>query len=191
MKNKNLQHLLVLSGIIFWMLAAITIFGKCACQEYTASARIDLLGSSAGHHLKGLGSIRGQHYQFGGDKWAAMMITCGAGFVDGVVEGYEFGGRKAFENKWGVKPYSFFGSMSWDSEWSTWERAKMSQKDFYHVADDVRKWGYISGGYLLGKAGQRHNRRKIHDVFDVLLVGIASGLWKSAGMYYVRHVDGF
>lgn len=187
-----MKLLFVVSGIVFWMLAAICIFGKCVAQEYTASARLDILTSTPGcqYPLKGIGSIQGQHYQFGKAKWAAMLVTCGAGFVDGVVEGFEFDGRRSFERKWGVEQYGFFGSMSHASEWTTWEKTKMSQSDFYHLADDVRKWGYISGGYMLGKAG-RNNKRWVHDVFDVLIVGVASGIWKSAGMYYVREVNNF
>lgn len=181
--------LMMIGGAIFWFVVAMAIFSRCHAQEYKSSARMDILSSTAGYQFKGLGSIKGDHYNFGKDKWAAMLVVCGAGFVDGMVEGYEFDGRKSFERKWGVDSYGFFGSQSWDSEWTAWERAKMSQTDFYHVADDVRKWGYQAGGFMLGRAAARHNKRRVHDWFDVLLVGVASGLWKSAGMYYVRHID--
>lgn len=182
--------MLLLGGVLFWLLVVISLFAKVIGQEYTANARIDLL-NVAGYDLKGIGSLKGQHYQFGKDKWKAMLVICGAGFVDGVVERWEFGGRRAFERKWNVEPYSFFGSKSYDSNWTAIERFKRSQTDFYHVADDTRKWGYIAGGYLLGKAGRKHNRRWVHDVFDILIVGAASGIWKSAGMYYVQHIDDF
>lgn len=175
--------------VVYILLTLMLVIGYAGClfsQEYTASARLDLL-SSGGYEYpkKGLGSIHGTDYRFGKKKWGAMLMICGAGLIDGIVEGYEFDSRLSFERKWNVDPYSYFGSRSWDSEWNGYERFKRSQVDFYHTADDARKLGYVTGGFMLGRASL-NNTRKIHNVYDIAIVSIASGFWKSLGLQWVR-----
>lgn len=176
-------------AIFYVVFAFMLAFGYAGClfsQEYSASARLDLLGSGGYQYpKKGIGSIHGTDYRFGKKKWGAMLVVCGAGLIDGMVEGYEFDSRLSFERKWGVDPYSYFGSKSWDSDWNWFEKFKYSQVDFYHTADDARKIGYVTGGFMLGRASLQ-NTRKIHNVFDIAIVAIASGMWKSLGMKWVR-----
>lgn len=155
-------------------------------QYPSGHARLDLLASGGYQYpLKGLGSIHGDHYRFTKKKWAGLLIGCAGGFVDGFVEGYEFDGRTHFEQVYGVDPYSFFGSLSWDSEWTWLERAKYSQTDFYHTADDARKWLYLEAGWQMGRASYV-NKRRFHNWVDRGILIIGSGLWKSFGMQVAR-----
>ena len=155
-------------------------------QYISGNARVDLLQNGGYQYpLKGIGGIYGGNYSFGKKKWGAMLVICGAGLVDGMLEGYGFDSRLSFERKWGVDPHSYFGSKSWDSDWNAFERFKSSQVDFYHTADDVRKIGYVTGGFMLGRASLQ-NKRKIHNVFDLGISFACSAFWKSIGMQWVR-----
>lgn len=129
-----------------------------------------------------------QEYQLTKTKWWGFGISAAAGFMDGVVEGYEFDGRASFERKWGVKPYSFFGSKSWDAPMSGWEK-NFGKFDFYHVGDDMRKVGYLSGGIVIGLGGAKRKQKFHHYIYDFLICFAMSGASKWAGMYYVRHID--
>lgn len=139
-----------------------------------------------------LGSIRSDAYQLNKAKWWGFALTAGAGFVDGIVEGYEFDGRRSWERKYGVSPdHPFWGSNSWKSKNTAWEK-NFGVFDFYHVADDLRKIGYISGGIVIGIGGAKRTRQKPHHYFyDFALSFAISGAFKAAGMYYIRRINGF
>ena len=187
---EHIKNLLAGCGVLFVLMILVGVFNCASSQEYTSSARLDILTSTPGYQypLKGLGNVNGTDYKFGWDKWQGMLVICAAGFVDGAVEGYEFDSRLSFNRKWGVDKYSFFGSHSWDSNWNSWEKFRGSQFDFYHLADDTRKVGYVAGGFMMGRASLK-NKRKVHNFFDYTIAFVCSGIWKSAGMYYVRHID--
>lgn len=87
-------------------------------------------------------------------RFAAMIVVgyillAIASIADGMVEGYEFDNRKSFERKFAVTPRSFWGSLSWMNKDSLYARL-FGVFDFYHVADDLRKWGYMAGAGLIG-----------------------------------------
>lgn len=81
--------------------------------------------------------------------YLSFILAIIAAAVDGIVEGFEFDGRKSFERKYGVGVRSFWGSQSWrnlDTKWEHWTGVF----DFYHVADDLRSYGYRVSGVLMG-----------------------------------------
>lgn len=134
-------------------------------------------------------------YRITRGKIAGWSVLAVAGFTDGVVEGFEFDGRKSFERKYNVQPVSCFGSESWklayyanDPEqpkkplWSV-----IGAPDFYHLADDVRKIGYISGGITIGISGAKANTKWWHYAVDFGASLAISGMSKAAGMYCIRH----
>ena len=86
---------------------------------------------------------------------------------------------------------NFWGSKSYATGNDTGFERQFGVIDSYHVGDDLRKIGYTYGGFILGKAAVRSNKRPVHDFFDILIVTAVSGMWKSAGMYYTRHIDKF
>lgn len=179
--NKTIKIILF---FLFWALSFVAVI---TAQEYpSGNARIDLL-ASGGYQFpkKGLGKLDWEDYRFGKQKVKALTVLCFVNFIDGVVEGYEFDGRTSFERIWGVQPYSYFGSLSHDSDWTWFEKLKQSQVDFYHTADDLRKWGYMTGGYMLGRASVK-NTRKVHMFYDLGISFIIGGIFKSVGMHWVR-----
>jgi len=124
--------------------------------------------------------------------WAMAAFS---GAVDGVVSGYEFDGRKSFERKYGVEPLSFWGSESWKRAYPNNNPEQrqiplwriVGAPDFYHVADDARKVGYIGSGITIGISGAKSNSRWWHYAAD-FAVGLAvSGAAKAGGMYWIRN----
>ena len=114
----------------------------------------------------------------------ALVLLIIAGAIDGIVEGYEFDGRKSFERKFKVKPKGFFGSHSWQKRYTKpniWN-ILLGVWDFYHLADDLRKALYIGGGMLAVLSDYR---------FDTIIVFIAafiiSGIPKRLGMHWIRN----
>lgn len=71
-----------------------------------------------------------------------------ASVADGMVEGWEFDSRKSFERKYKVEPSGFWGSLSWMNKDNLYARL-FGVFDFYHVADDLRKYGYMAGAGLI------------------------------------------
>jgi hypothetical protein len=170
---KALEKILILCGILFWLMILVGI-GNALFSQIN------------------LGSIRGTEYQINKEKWWGFGLVVAAGFVDGMVEGYEFDGRTSFERKWGVSPDNpFWGSNSWDTGKNTgWER-QFGVVDFYHVADDLRKVGYISGGVTIGIGAAKRKQKLRHYLYDIGLSFVIGGISKWAGMYYIRHIDAF
>lgn len=155
-----MKNLIYLCGILFLFMILLGIFNNACSQQY----------------------------EWNKGKYLGLGLTVAGGFIDGAVEGYEFDGRTSFERKWGVEEYSFFGSKSWDMPMNGWER-QFGKFDFYHVADDLRKVSYISGGIVIGLSGAKLEQKWFHYFYDFLITFAASGISKWAGMYYVRHID--
>lgn len=136
------------------------------------------------------------YYRITAPKVIGWGITSLGGFVDGVLEGYQFDGRKSFERKWGADPYGFWGSQSWrmiyrDGDPANGPKSKMGEwlgaKDFYHVADDTRKLSYLGGSVLVGIGGANVNAKWWHYFIDFGVSFAASAFAKSQGMEWVRH----
>lgn len=70
-----------------------------------------------------------------------FIIFALASFIHGIIEGYGFDSRKSFERKWGIKSDSFFGSLSHTNK--TFLSSYIGVIDFYHVADDLRKYLFV------------------------------------------------
>ena len=166
------------------------MFNRCNSQEYISGhARIDMLASGGyTYPKKGIGNIYGSDYEFlTWPKLKGISIICAASLIDGIHEGWIDDHRMSFERKgWTNDPYSYLGSKSWDSNWSTWEKFKGSQDDFNHHAKYARKLGHVTGGYMLGMAAARSNTRKIHGVFDIVLVMVAQSGFHWLGYHWVR-----
>jgi len=124
--------------------------------------------------------------------WATIAV---AGFADGALEGYQFDGRKSFERKWNADPNGFWGSQSWRMIYNEGNpelgvKSKLHKwvgaMDFYHVADDIRKVGYIGGGISLGIGGAKATQNWKHWLLDIAITSVISSGAKSAGMKWVR-----
>lgn len=124
-------------------------------------------------------------------------ITLGIGaFTDGVLEGYQIDGRRSFERKWGVEPISFFGSESWKTAYvnndprlgfKSKHRQWLGAFDFYHVADDTRKTGYILGGAIIGIGSYKSNKKWWHHAADFAIGATISAAAKNIGYRWVRY----
>jgi hypothetical protein len=124
--------------------------------------------------------------------WSAAAIS---GAIDGIVEGYEFSGRKPFEEKFNVSPTGYFGSQSWrrayknndpEQGYKNLYSRTFGANDFYHHADDARKIGYIGSGVIIGISGSRVNTKWWHYAVDFGIGLAVSGAGKAAGMAWVR-----
>ena len=138
------------------------------------------------------------NYEWNNKKTIGITTLILASLADGIVEGYEFDGRKSFERKYGVKPISYAGSESWrlayknndvaqghKNQWTRFAGAS----DLYHHLDDFRKFGYISAGICIGigaKKGKFKDVWKSH-LIDFAVYSVASSVSKSAGMKWVRN----
>lgn len=170
MRNKHLINAAIVSGILFWLLLLVAAFGKAFSQD--------------------------AKYRLGKEKIIGFSVVVIGGFADGVVEGYEFDGRTSFERKWGADPEGFWGSQSWrlaykngdpDQGYKNLFTQVYGSPDFYHLADDVRKYSYITGSISVGIGAGRNNTRWWHYALDFGISFAVSGLTKRAGMTWVRN----
>jgi len=122
-------------------------------------------------------------YKVSKTKIIGWTVLASAGFVDGMVEGYEFDGRTSFERKFGADPNGFWGSQSWRNK-DNWYAQNFGVWDFYHVADDYRKIGYISGGVLI-TLGEK--QKPGHLLLDVAIGLVVSAGAKRIGLNYIRN----
>lgn len=129
-------------------------------------------------------------------KIVGWSVCAVAGAADGAVEGFEFDGRKSFERKYGVDKFGYFGSQSWRRVYVVGEprngfKSRFADQigafDFYHHADDVRKFGYITGGVVVGIGGAKKNTKWWHYAIDFGVSFGISAATKSAAMYWIRH----
>lgn len=183
-KSKSLQKFVQVMGGLFILLLLISLFSKAICQKPELHLPSIWIKEQTGR------------YEFANPAkllgWGALAV---AGWADGAVEGYEFDGRIAFEKGWGKSPASFWGSESWrnvyrggnpdngfKSRWAEWRGAR----DFYHTADDVRKFGYITGGVVIGIGGKQVNVKWWHYALDAAISFGVSATAKHLGMRWVR-----
>lgn len=131
-------------------------------------------------------AIAQQKYKLDKQKIIGLSTLAFAGLVDGVVEGFEHGGRVAFERKYNADPYSFFGSQSYtkyETQPNIWNQ-NLGVWDFYHVGDDLRKLSYIGGGITIGIGEKRPFK---HYLIDALLSIAVSSTTKRIGMYWIKN----
>ena len=126
-------------------------------------------------------------YKIGKQKKIGLAIIAFAGLVDGMGAGYEFDSRKSFERKYGVDPNGFWGSKSWKKRYKNpniWNR-HFGVFDFYHLADDVRKVGYLSGGIMITLGGKK--QKWYYYFCDFALAFAVSSATKRIGMHWIRN----
>lgn len=139
----------------------------------------------------GKGLFQAINYEWNSEKTIGLSVIVFSSIVDGVLEGYGFDQRRSFERKYGVAPYSFFGSLSHLNK-NNWYARNFGVFDFYHVADDIRTWGGRIGGAVYG-AGivipmfQNGGINWRHVLIDFLISAIATSGAKRIGMTWVRN----
>lgn len=125
-----------------------------------------------------------------------LGILLAASYIDGAVEGYGFDSRMAFVNN-GANPYGFWGNESWrkiyvngnpeegvKSKFYQWFGAI----DYYHLSDDLRKHGYMFGGYLVfDEIFKRQYKRKWHKWGRFIGTMALTSFVKSRGMHDIRN----
>ena len=133
-------------------------------------------------------------YKLTKSKAAGFAALALASAVDGVLEGYAFDGRKSFERKYGADQQSWAGSQSWRRAYVNGDpnqgHASAYAKhfgawDFYHLADDVRKFGYVGAGLSIGFNFKDQNWRAT--LLDLLISAIISSGSKRLAMAWVRN----
>lgn len=134
-------------------------------------------------------------YKITRKKIAGWSLIAVGSAADGLLEGYLHDGRTSFERKWNANKAGFWGSESWRSIYKDGEPSNglktplhgwVGAKDFYHVADDSRKVGYITGGVMIG-IGTKVNTKWWHYAVDFGISFAASAISKSAAYYYIRN----
>lgn len=127
--------------------------------------------------------------------YLVSIISVLAGLIDGVLEGYSFDGRKSFERKYGVSEDSFFGSKSWKSIYIDGDPQKGYKSgllawfgafDFYHVADDLRKFTYLLAGITVTAITGAAGATTIQPLFGFICIWIVSAIGKFLGLKYIR-----
>lgn len=135
-------------------------------------------------------------YKITRTKIAAWSLCAVGGIADGLLEGYLHDGRTSFERKWDADKTGFFGSESWRMVYKLGDPEKgfktplhgwAGAVDFYHITDDSRKVGYITGGIMLGIGGAKVNQKWWHYAVDFGVSFAASAISKSAAYYYIRN----
>ena len=111
------------------------------------------------------------------------ISVCIASIADGTVEGYEFDGRKSFEKKFGVDPNGFWGSLSHKNKNNWFYRLTKSTFDFYHVADDIRKYFYLAPFIVLYFSKIEVNTK---NTISIIITLILSMLAKRYSMEWIR-----
>lgn len=100
-------------------------------------------------------NISGEPFKMDASFWTGLGLSSAAGYISGAHEIYNIQGRRNFEVKWGVDPYSFFGSKSWmtiynnndpaqgyKTRWAAWK----GSDDFHHWGKRVRNTFYVGSG---------------------------------------------
>jgi len=140
--------------------------------------------------------IVAKSYKITRTKIAAWSLCAVGGIADGLLEGYLHDGRTSFERKWDADKTGFFGSESWRMVYKLGDPEKgfktpihswAGALDFYHIADDTRKIGYMVGGVTLGIGGAKTNQKWWHYAVDFGISFAASAISKSAAYYYIRN----
>lgn len=119
-------------------------------------------------------------------KWVGYSLLAVSSFTDGVVEGYEFDGRKSFERKFNSNPNGFFGSQSWRKDHTLYAQL-LGVPDFYHIADDFRTYGRMGGASLITIGGFKNKNTRGQWIADIALSFMVSAAFKRAGMDWIRN----
>jgi len=128
-------------------------------------------------------------------KLIGFGLCVAGGATDGLLEGYHIDNRTSFERKYNAKRYGFWGSESWrmvykggnpDNGFKSPVHKWLGATDFYHIADDVRKVGYISGGLVIGISAGRTNQKLWHYAADFAISFALSAASKSIAYKYIR-----
>lgn len=141
----------------------------------------------------GKGLFDGINYQWTKQKSLALGILVISSIADGMVEGYEFGGRKYFETNHGVGKYSWSGSLSYLRAYKNFDPNQgyanlwskyMGAWDFYHFMDDLRKFGYISAGIIIVIGAKSQGWRE--HLIDAAIYSASASISKSVAINIMK-----
>lgn len=166
--------------LFIFFLVNLLPYKKCSAQKATVKQYLTVAST----------------YKITRTKIAAWSLCAVGGIADGLLEGYLHDGRTSFERKWNANKTGFFGSESWRMVYKLGDPEKgfktplhgwAGALDFYHIADDTRKIGYVTGGIILGIGGAKTNTKWWHYAVDFGVSFAASAISKSAAYYYIRN----
>ncbi len=166
--------------IFIFLLVNLLPYNKCSAQKATVKEYLTVAKS----------------YKITRTKIAGWSLVAVGGIADGLLEGYLHDGRTSFERKWNANKTGFWGSESWRMVYRLGDPKKgfktplhgwLGASDFYHITDDSRKAGYVTGGITLGIGGAKTNTKRWHYAVDFGISFAASAISKSAAYYYIRN----
>ncbi len=141
--------------------------------------------------LANLATSQQQRYKITNQKIIGWSILAIGGAADGITEATQFD-RHVFEVKFDVDSKGFWGSESYlraykggdpDNGYKSWYAKNFGAWDAYHLGDDIRKLGYISGGLVITLGSKQ---RKIHYLYDFLIGFAISAATKRAAMWWIH-----
>lgn len=155
--KKQLDIILRVLGVVFLLLITITLFNQCQAQKYRVT----------------WGKVA---------TWAGFGVS---GSVWGAREAYH-ADLKVFEKKWGVSPYSFFGSKAWERQYKTNRYYTPDGqvnphkpeffntiRDFWHSSGVLSRSGTVCVTFIIGGSKQPLKHRLL-DMAIGSAVGVVS-----------------
>lgn len=137
-----------------------------------------------------------QKYKLGWQKPSGWVLLGVVSFINGAGQAYTWGDRKVFEKKWNKDPYGFWGSQSWRmvyvngdpaQGYKHWIYKHTGAPDFYHVADDISKYGYMTAGTVIGINFYNSEMVLWHWLLDLGISLTVAAFGKRAGMNWIRN----
>lgn len=137
-----------------------------------------------------------QKYKLGWRKPVGWIMLGSVAFINGAGQAYSWGDRKDFEKKWNKDPYGFWGSQSWRmvyvngdpaQGYKHWIYKHTGAIDFYHVADDISKYGYMTAGTIIGIDFYSEEKVLWHWLLDLGISLTVAAFGKRAGMNWIHN----
>jgi hypothetical protein len=132
-------------------------------------------------------------YEWNKTKTIGLTVLVISSIADGLLEGYLIDNRTSLERKLGVGQYSWGGSLSWMTAYKNldpnqghknlWTK-HLGAFDFYHNMDDVRKFGYVSAGIVIGIGGAKQSWQAW--LIDFLVYSISASFSKRIALDWIR-----
>ena len=199
MKNqtfeKTMRVITIIGMIFFFCLLAANIFGQNSPKIETPEQKWERLGLAQPPLIADILPFT-KGYKVTKWKGAGLVMVAVGGFTNGMLQGYEFDGRRSFERKWGKSPTGFWGSLSWAQRYVDGDPANgvknlryqhLPVLDFYHVTQITHHHALVTGGIFVGIGGAKSNKKWWHYAMDVALSAAVNSASQSAGLYWIRN----